>query len=170
MARKALTQADRQVHMAALYALANMGDRGAVDLLLKAAQVDKPFDRSQATDACLLLSRRLAQDGRAEEAERLCRGLLAGRKTADDVHVRCAALHDLAGAIGVKAVGDVMAGMDSKDLKYSVPSARTALKLSKSIAKDHAAESAKLLRKILAATKEESVRQGAQLLLAGTGK
>ena len=170
MARRAFAEKDRQIHMAALYALANMGDEGAVDLLLKAAEVKAPFDRSQATDACLLLSRRLAQRGRPQDAERLCRGLLAARKAPEDVHARCGALHDLAGAIGVKAVGDVMAAMDSKDLKYSVPAARTALKLARSIVKDHAPEATKLLKKVLESTQEESVRQGAELLLATIGK
>lgn len=57
--RAAVGDEDRDIRLAAAWALANIGDAGAVDLLLKAADAAQGWVRIQLTKACLLLAERL---------------------------------------------------------------------------------------------------------------
>jgi len=168
--RKFAGDKDRDVRLAALYALGNIGDAESADVLLAAADGEESYERTQATDACFLLARRLAEGGDTKNSAKICRALSAARKTPADVHDRCAALAVLAETCGVEAVGDVMEAMDSEDVKVRHPAARAAVKLAGVIAKKHSAEANKLLKKALKATKDRVVIQGAELLLAGSGK
>lgn len=163
--RKSATAKDRDQRLVAWYALANMADAGSADILLKATETGAPYERSQATDACLRLARRLSEAGDPSNAEKVCRALLAKRTAAEDVHVRCAALAALAMALGPKAVGDVMKALDSKDITFRHPAARTAVDLAVAIRQDDSPGVDKLLNKVLDATEEEAVRQQAELLL-----
>jgi HEAT repeat protein len=163
--RKSAGAKDRDERLVAWYALANMADADSADVLLKASETDAPYERSQAADACLRLARRLSEEGDASNAEKICRALLAKRTADDEVHVRCAALEALAGALGSRAMGDVMKALDSKDVKFRHPAARTAVDLAVAIRKDNSQDADKLLTKVLDATEEEAVRQRAEFLL-----
>jgi len=67
--RQAATDDDRDVRLAALYALANACDALAVEICIKAPlQAKTPFERSQAFDACLLLARRMKERERGRTA------------------------------------------------------------------------------------------------------
>jgi len=167
--RPAVAHPNRDVRLMAWYALGNMGDAGSAELLLKAAETKAPYERTQATAACLLLGRRLAEAGKTKEAEKVFRRLLAKRQAAEDVHDRTAALEGLAAAIGAGAVGDVMAALDSREATYRHPAARTAVDLAAAIQEDQPQQAEKLLKKVLEATIEEAVRQQAQLLLDKAG-
>ena len=112
---KALGDEDREVRLAAAFALANSADPAAVEPILKAASVEVPYERSQATDAALLLPRRLGEEGEKKAGERICRDLLKTRTSDADIHVRCAALTSLAAAAGADAMDDVLAAMSSND-------------------------------------------------------
>ena len=57
--RRAVGNTDAGIRMAAAWALANIGDEGAVDLLLEAAGASKGWERIQLTKACLLLAEKL---------------------------------------------------------------------------------------------------------------
>jgi len=167
--RKDAGSRDRNLRLVALYALGNMPDPAAIPIELDAADVEGRFERSQAVDASLRLGRRLAAQGNTKDAEKICRHFLSTRKAPEDIHDRCAALHDLAMSAGVKAVGDVMAALNSKELKYLVPAARTAVKLARLIRKDHPAEAEKLLKEVLKATGEKAVLREAEVLLGKAG-
>ena len=167
--RKDSGSEDRNLRLVALYALGNMPDPAAIAIELDAADVKGRFERSQAVDASLLLGRRLAAEGNRKDAEKICRRFLTGRKEPQDVHDRCAALHDLAMTAGADAVDDVMAALNSKEVKYLVPAARTAVKLARLIRKDHRAEAEKLLKEVLKATGEKAVLQEAETLLGKAG-
>ena len=167
--RRVADDPDRDVRLTAWYALGNMGDAEAADLLLKAAQLEAPYERTQATDACLLLGRRLAEAGDAQRAEKVFQELLLKRKGPEDVHHWCAALQGLAEALGAKAIGDVTAALDSRDAKVRLPAARTAVDLAGSIRRDEPQQAEKLLKQVLEATDEEAVRQQAQMLLGEVG-
>jgi hypothetical protein len=169
-AAQAADDADRDVRLAAWYALGNAGICQAGGTLLKAAGARPGFEHTQALDAALRLGQQLAAEGRTDEAEKLCRLVLAAAKAPENAHERCAALHVLAMAAGVKAVDDVMAAMGSQELRYRVPGARTAVKLARSIRKDHKAEAVKLLERVLQATQEKAVLQEARTLLGEAGK
>jgi len=168
--RQAVDHPNRDVRLMAWYALADMGDAGSAEVLLKAAETQAPYERTQATSACLLLGRRLGEAGKKSEAEKIFRQLLAKHQAAEDVHDRAAALEGLAAAIGAGAAGDVMAAMDSREPRYRHPAARTAVDLAAAIRKDEPQQAQKLLQKVLEATVEETVRQQAQLLLDQAGR
>jgi HEAT repeat protein len=153
---------DPEMRLVALYALANMGDAGAADVLLKAAEAKSPYERSQAVEACLLLARRLGEQGRAKDAENVYRRLLGGSKSPEQVHVRSAALDGLAELLGAGALPDVMAALESDEPDYRVPAARTAVRLAPALDKSQATELAKA---VLEATEEEAVLQQAQAML-----
>jgi len=164
-ARKLARDENRDVRIAALYALGNIGDAESSSVLLEAVGGKDSYERTQAVDACLLLARRLGEQGDTANAAKTCRALSTARN-----YDRCAALAVLAETCGTDAVGDVMAAMDSKDVKVRHPAARTAVKLAGAIAKKHSAEAGKLLKKALKATKDRVVIQDAEMLLAGSGK
>jgi HEAT repeat protein len=164
--RKAAGDADRDVRLSVLYALGNAGDGRGVDILFKAVAARKGFERTQAIDACLRLGRQLAGQGTARDGGKVLRRLLAECKAPADVHNRCAALAALAEVLGASAVKDVMAAMDSGELRYRVPAARTAVKLAASLLPANKAEARKLLEKVAQATKEQAVLQEARRLLA----
>ena len=169
-ARKLARDKDRDVRLAALYALGAIGDAESVTVLLAAAGGKESYERTQATDACFLLARCLAGQGDTKNAAKTCRALSAARKSPADVYDRCAALAVLAETCGADAVDDVMKAMDSGDVEFRHPAARTAVKLAGAIGEKHSAEADKLLKKALKATKDRVVIHDAELLLAGSGK
>jgi HEAT repeat protein len=86
---------DREVRLAAGWALARIGDAGSADLLLKAA--DKAgFERIKATQACLLLAETLRASGKKKEAARVYTHLRDTRTDPSERYVKEAALRGLA--------------------------------------------------------------------------
>ena len=160
---------DRDLRLVALYALANLPDAESAGVELAAADATGRFERCQGVDASLRLARRLAAQGDAKAAEKVCRHFLAGRTAPEDVHDRCAALHDLAETLGAGAVDDVLAALASKEVKRLVPAARTAVRLARRIRKSHKDASDKLLNEVLKASGEKAVLQEAETLLKGSG-
>jgi hypothetical protein len=156
---------DADLRVVARFALGNIGDADSADALLKTAEGKPSYERDQATDACLRLARALGEEGKAADAEKICRKLMDMRKAEDEVHERCAALACLAEALGVKVLGDVHEALQSKDLWLRNATARTAVDVARAIAKDHAAEAKKLLEKVLESTEEEAVHEEAHVLL-----
>jgi hypothetical protein len=88
---------DRDTRLAALWALAKVGDPGAVDLLIKAAGAEG-YERTQATKACLVLAERLLAAGRKAEASRVYTYLRDSRTGPAERYVRDAATRGLAAA------------------------------------------------------------------------
>jgi HEAT repeat protein len=127
---KAAADADREVRLAALFGLGNIGDAAAAGILLKAADADSLYERSRATDAALLLAKRLGEAGKINEAERVYRTLLKTRSDPRDRHVRCAAIHGLAAVLGPGAVDDVLAAMESSDPQVRAAAAEVAVTMS----------------------------------------
>jgi len=169
-ARKSVADPDTDVRLAALYALGSMGDAESLAALTKAATGKDTYERTQATDACLLLARRLGERGDKKNAAKICRRISAARKAPGEVHDRCAALAVLAETNGADAVGDVLTAMDSKNPRICNPAARTAVRLAEAIAKDHAPEAGNLLAKVVKATKERTTIQAAELLGSSMGR
>jgi hypothetical protein len=168
-ARKSLADADADLRTVARYALGNAGDAASADALLKAADGEPSYERTQAFDACLRLARSLGRAGNSAAAETFLRQVAEKRKTPEDVSDRCALLETLCAVLGSKAVPDMLAALASADLKYRAAAARIAVDLAASISKAEPAETKKLLGQVLGATKEESVRQAARRLLAKAG-
>lgn len=162
LARKLAGDADRDVRLAALYALGNIGDAESSATLLAAARGKDSYERTQALDACFLLAR----SGDVKIAAEICRAVSTSRKDPSDVRDRCAALAVLAETCGAEAVADVAKAMDSKNAKLRHPAARTAVKLALAIGARHSAKSKELLKKALKSTKDDSVVRDAEALLA----
>jgi HEAT repeat protein len=168
--RKDVAATDPSLRLAAWYVLGSIGDAVAADALLKAADGESSFERTQAMDACLRLARRLGDFGRTAEAEKILRALLVKRKGEAEVHDRLAALECLASVLGGTALPDIRAALGSQDLKFRIAAARIALDFARAILKTQPDAAANLLPAILHATEEATVRQQAEQLLGRVGK
>jgi HEAT repeat protein len=86
--KKALNEPDRDVRRIAAWALANLGETSATEALLKSADSAEGWDRTEATQHCLLLGERLAATGKQSQADRIHTHLLATRKDPSERHIR----------------------------------------------------------------------------------
>jgi hypothetical protein len=89
--RALVVDEDREVRITAGWALARMGDAGAVDLLLKAAAVEPGWERIQATKHCLVLAEKLIAGGKKDEAAKIYAELRRTRQGPHEQYVRDAA-------------------------------------------------------------------------------
>lgn len=96
--REAAKDSDAETRMAALWALANLGDAASVDLLIKASDVPDGWERIKNTRSCLLLAERLVAAGKKPEAARVYTHLRDSRTDASERYVREAAERGLAAA------------------------------------------------------------------------
>jgi len=99
---------DRNLRMTALYALARSGDSAATETLFNAAKTDNWYDLSLTTDLLLLHGARLTELGHVKAAAGVFRRLFETRTSPSDTHVRCAAVHGLAEALGADAAGKLL--------------------------------------------------------------
>ena len=96
--KKAVSDEDEAVRIAAVWALANIGDAGSANTLLRAADKADGWERTQATKACLLLAEKLRAAGRKSEAVRIYKHLRDTRTDASERYVCDAAKIGLAAA------------------------------------------------------------------------
>ncbi len=92
--RKLVADKDREIGLVAGWALANSGDAGSTDLLLKAAD-SAGYERIKATQACLLLAENLLVSGQKKEAVRIYAHLRETRTEPAEAYVREAAIRGL---------------------------------------------------------------------------
>jgi HEAT repeat protein len=95
--RPLVTDENRDVRLAAGWALAQIGDAASADALLKAADTNG-YERVQATNSCLLLAENLITAGKKADATRIYTRLLNTRTDPSEGHVRDAASRGLATA------------------------------------------------------------------------
>jgi len=96
--KKAAINKDREVRIAAGWALANIGDAGSADLLLSAADKSEGWEKVQSTKACLLLAEKLIAAGKKSEAVKIYRHLRDTRTEPTERYVVDAAKKGLAAA------------------------------------------------------------------------
>ncbi len=94
--KKAVGDEDEAVRMAAVWALANIGDADSANMLLKAADQADGWERIQATKACLLLAEKLRAAGSNNEAVRIYKHLRDTRTKPSERYVSDAAKTGLA--------------------------------------------------------------------------
>lgn len=98
--KRAVTDEDQGIRVAAAWALANIGDDGSGVLLLKAADESDGWERIQVTKACLLLAENLLAAGKNYEAMRIYTHLRNTRTESAERYVRDAAKKALAATGG----------------------------------------------------------------------
>jgi hypothetical protein len=86
--KRAAGDRDQNVRAAAVWALANIGDAGSVDLLLRAAETRSGWERIRAADACLLLGERLVAAGAKTNARRVYTRLRKRPGGSEEQHIR----------------------------------------------------------------------------------
>lgn len=89
---------DVEVRIVASWGLANIGDAGSADLLLKVADKSDGWERIQATKDCLLLAEKLIAAGKKSEAVKIYRHLRDTRTEPAERYVVDAAKIGLAAA------------------------------------------------------------------------
>ena len=92
--RKLLTDSDRDTRLTAAWAVANAGDGGSAEALLRLADKAEGYERAKATQACFLLAERLAATDQAA-ATGIYTKLHQTRIDPDEAHVRAAAARGL---------------------------------------------------------------------------
>jgi hypothetical protein len=95
--QQALNDGDREVRLAAAWALAQLAQPGAADLLLKAAGVPPGYERIKATQACLVFAENLLAAGNKRAASRVYAHLRDTRTAPAEQYVRDLAAKALAG-------------------------------------------------------------------------
>ena len=98
--KQASADADRDVRLAGAWGLARIGEASAVDLVLKAADVEAGWERIKATSTALLLAERLLAAGKKADAARIYKHLQETRSDASEAYVK-----EIAGEGLVKAGG-----------------------------------------------------------------
>jgi hypothetical protein len=89
--RQALDDDDPEVRLAAGWGLARMGDAGSLDLLIKAADGSKGWERIQATKHCLMLAEQLRDTQQGTLAARIYTHLRDTRTDPAEHYIRDAA-------------------------------------------------------------------------------
>jgi HEAT repeat protein len=123
--RKAATNDDKTLRMAALWALANIGDTGdrddkpAAGLFELALQKDKPaYDQSRLYSWTILLAQRKAEAGSKPQASTICHYFLDGPLAASTPsNVRIAAARLLAESEGQAALGVILPLAEKGDVQ-----------------------------------------------------
>jgi HEAT repeat protein len=96
--KPAATDKDAAIRQTALWALANIGDVGSVDIIVKAADGSQNWERVKATKTCLLLAERLLEQGKKKEAAKVYTHLTKTRTDPSEQYIRDAAASALAAA------------------------------------------------------------------------
>ncbi len=86
--RQSLGDDDREIRLVAGSGIANIADAGAVDDLLKAADVEPGWERIQQTKHCLVLAENLVAAGKQKEAGRIYAHLRSTRRDASEKYIR----------------------------------------------------------------------------------
>ena len=89
--KKALSEDDREVRLAAAWSLANIAETSAADALLAVSDKAEGWERIQLTKSCLLLAEKLRTAGKKSDAARIFSHLRNNRTDDSERYVREAA-------------------------------------------------------------------------------
>ncbi len=115
---KVASTRDRELRSVTLFALANIGDPRAADVLDKFAITAGPYERAQAPSLYLLYAQRLAEHGNKQLCIDICRELIQSHMSPQEVHVACAALAKMVDILEEKAFDDLLAATDSPSKEF----------------------------------------------------
>lgn len=120
---------DARLAAAARAALAEIGDKRALDALVEATNSISWYKRSVATADLLKWVSRADASGTTGTATATMRAFVEANRIAESPHVRSAMLDALAGALGPNAVGDVVNALTDPDLEIRSAAMRVAVAL-----------------------------------------
>ena len=106
------TNENREIRLAALAALADIGNPDSAAVMAAAAASEPAYEHAKATAYHLAYAKRLAERGHRREGRGICEDLLGG---AAEAQVRSAALSTLVETDGKKALGALLAAMADED-------------------------------------------------------
>jgi len=109
---------DRELRSVTLFALANIGDPRAADVLKKFDITAGPYERAQAPSLYLLYAQRLAEHGHKQLCLNICRELIQSYMSPQEVHIACAALAQIVDVLEEKAFDDLLDVMDSPSKEF----------------------------------------------------
>ncbi len=109
---------DRELRDVTLFALANIGDPRAEDVLNKFAITAGPYERAQAPSLYLLYAQRLAEHGKKQLSVSICRELISSHMSPQESHIACAALNTMVDVLGEKSFEDLLVAMDSPSKEF----------------------------------------------------
>ena len=89
--KDAVHDGDVDVRIAAVWALASIGEADGADAIIKASETSSGWERIQAAKACLVLAENLAAAGKKSEASRVYKRLAEGRTDSSEAYIREAA-------------------------------------------------------------------------------
>ncbi len=120
--RKSAAGDDKAIRMTALWALANLGDGSARDLLAKALQAERLglLDKARLYEWTLLDARRLAEAGKKQDAVAICVALLGDSGDAHPANVRSAAARSLVEIQGQAALEALLPLVQKGDAPFRV--------------------------------------------------
>ncbi|UCH62644.1 MAG: DUF1080 domain-containing protein [Fidelibacterota bacterium] len=105
---------DPDTRQVALWALANIGDPAAADVLAEAARIDTAFKGAQAVSNYVLFAQRLAEEGHDAQGATICRELLSRPV---EHNASAAALTTLVSILGDEALDDLLNAADTGDVQ-----------------------------------------------------
>ncbi|MCH8127368.1 DUF1080 domain-containing protein [candidate division KSB1 bacterium] len=102
---------NRDLKMASLYALANIGDSASKDILDKNLSESSGFEKAKINSLFLLFAQRLAENGHKDMSVEICRQLMQRENT--ETNIQTAALGTLVDVLGEAAQPDLLSAVDS---------------------------------------------------------
>lgn len=86
--REALKDADPNIRLAGAWGIVKIADASAIPDLLKAADIESPYERARMASACIQLAENLASKGKKQEAARIFTYLRDTRKDPKEKYIR----------------------------------------------------------------------------------
>ena len=86
--QKALSDDDRVIRLAGAFGIVKTSDASSIPDLLKAADVESPYERSKMTSLCIQLAERLNAKGKKQEAARIFKHLRDTRTDPKEKYIR----------------------------------------------------------------------------------
>ena len=109
---------DGELRQVTLFALANIGDPQANEVLSKFAVTAGPYERAQAPSVYLLYAKRLAEHGQKQLCVNICRDLIHSHMSPLENHIACAALTVLVDVLEENALEDLFSAVDSSSKEF----------------------------------------------------
>lgn len=109
---------ERELLNVTLFALANIGDPRAEDVLNKFSVTAGPYERAQAPSLYLLYAQRLAEQGEKQLCVNICREFIRSHMSPQESHIACAALALMVSVLGEKSFEDILVAMDSPSKEF----------------------------------------------------